>query len=106
VALKCHDDPYLSLTDTALKKLGVERNAKFIVSDVLPALQILHHNVLIGTLPERSSKIVSKKFKLVFKPLPFEIPKVEIKMVWHKQIDNDPGHRWLREIILNTMRSD
>ncbi|MDZ4191682.1 MAG: LysR family transcriptional regulator, partial [Pseudomonas sp.] len=30
-------------------------------------------------------------------PLPFDMPAVQISLIWHRQQHHDPAHSWLRE---------
>jgi hypothetical protein len=32
---------------------------------------------------------------------PFEIPRITESMQWHIRFEEDPGSRWLRELILS-----
>jgi DNA-binding transcriptional LysR family regulator len=33
-------------------------------------------------------------------PLPFATPETREVVIWHKRNEPDPGHAWLREIII------
>ena len=33
------------------------------------------------------------------KELPFQSPEVRSIMLWHRRLDDQPGHRWLREVV-------
>jgi DNA-binding transcriptional LysR family regulator len=37
---------------------------------------------------------------LVAKPLPFEVPSLELYVMWHPREAANPFHRWLRESLL------
>jgi DNA-binding transcriptional LysR family regulator len=36
---------------------------------------------------------------LTMRPLPFPSPKVSLSMIWHRRLDHDPAHRWLRTTL-------
>ena len=36
-------------------------------------------------------------FALQVAPLPFDMPAVQISLIWHRQQHHDPAHLWLRE---------
>ena len=38
-------------------------------------------------------------------PLPFASPVVPTGMLWHRRFDNQPAHRWLRSLVLETARA-
>jgi DNA-binding transcriptional LysR family regulator len=36
---------------------------------------------------------------LTMRPLPFSSPQVSLSMIWHRRLDHDPAHRWLRTTL-------
>lgn len=36
---------------------------------------------------------------LTMRPLPFPSPQVSLSMIWHRRLDHDPAHRWLRTTL-------
>jgi len=62
--------------------------------------QAISHTDMIGTLPEKAAHSFAEHHKLsvVPSPLPFETP---VYLMWPKSLHNDPGHRWLRELLIN-----
>jgi DNA-binding transcriptional LysR family regulator len=37
-------------------------------------------------------------------PLPLRMPETREVLVWHKRNEPDPGHAWLREILIEVAR--
>jgi hypothetical protein len=37
-------------------------------------------------------------------PLPMKVPELEFIQVWHKRYEGDPGHCWLRDLVLDAVR--
>lgn len=91
-----------SLTDQALRKLGVKREVKVQLMQILPGLQVLQHSNLIATIPRSVAKMALDTFNLKTLELPFKIEAMPVLMLWHKMHDYDPGHQWLRDIILHS----
>jgi hypothetical protein len=40
-----------------------------------------------------------KSYPIEIKELPFKSPEVRSIMLWHRRLDDSPGHRWLREVV-------
>ena len=59
---------------------------------------------LIATLPEHIALAVEKLASIKVLPLPFETPETREVVIWHKRNEPDPGHAWLREIIIEGAR--
>jgi len=38
-------------------------------------------------------------------PLPVTTPEITVSLLWHPRLDADPGHRWLRKVVLETIGS-
>ena len=36
--------------------------------------------------------------------LPVPTPELSISVMWHPRVHADPGHRWLRQVIVSTCR--
>ena len=39
-------------------------------------------------------------------PLPMKIPELEFIQIWHKRYEGDPGHCWLRDLVLEAVRKN
>jgi DNA-binding transcriptional LysR family regulator len=37
-------------------------------------------------------------------PLPLRMPEIREVLVWHKRNEPDPGHAWLRDILIEVAR--
>jgi LysR family transcriptional regulator, mexEF-oprN operon transcriptional activator len=58
----------------------------------------------IATLPVYAAKAYAQKTGLTYSPVPFSMPDFEISMIWHVRLDKDPGHRWLRALVAESVR--
>jgi DNA-binding transcriptional LysR family regulator len=59
---------------------------------------------LIATLPEHLAVTLEKLAPVKVLPLPFETPETREVVIWHKRNEPDPGHAWLRDIIIDAAR--
>ena len=56
---------------------------------------------LVGTLTRRLADSIADLIGLQILPLPFSMPKVNASLVWHRARENDLGHRWFRNRLLD-----
>ena len=92
----------LGWIDQALGHIGKKRRISIFTRHYsMPALLALD-NDLVATLPSRVAKMQSDNKNLVLKTPPFEIPEFELKMAWSPLLNNNPAHRWLRQLIFDT----
>jgi DNA-binding transcriptional LysR family regulator len=91
------------IVDSSLEKIGVKRSIRVSIPQFALTPWIFLNNDLVVTIPktlgEEFLKILPVKS---FKP-PVEIQKLEGQMIWHKRNNNDPGHIWLREKIVQSI---
>ena len=90
--------PAVSSVDEALHKLRATRRVAARVPSVLSALSLAAISDLASTTLTRAVSCFGDR--LVARPLPFEVPHVELCLLWHPRDSTDPLHRWLREDLL------
>jgi len=59
---------------------------------------------LITALPERLAQHLSQFAPLRIFPLPLRMPEIREVLVWHKRNEPDPGHAWLRDILIEVAK--
>jgi DNA-binding transcriptional LysR family regulator len=88
----CED---MGFIDEALAGRGLAR----VVSATVPMhslIMMLIGSGALAVVPRRVAADVTAVLPLVMRPLPFPSPRVALSMIWHRRLDNDPAHRWLR----------
>jgi DNA-binding transcriptional LysR family regulator len=63
------------------------------------AVQVLTRTDLLGVLPRRFVQASGGADGLHLTALPFEMPLVEVGLLWHRRHERDAGQRWLRETV-------
>ncbi len=84
--------------DTALEKLGLEREITTMVSGFSAALTLARSTDLVATVPERYTAVLRTGMHQF--SLPIEVPEITVSMLWHPRFDVDGTHRWLRSSVL------
>jgi DNA-binding transcriptional LysR family regulator len=84
--------------DDALAERGLAR----LVSAKVPLhslILMLIGSEAIAVVPRRVAADLVAICPLAMRPLPFRSPRVTLSMIWHRRLDNDPAHRWLRATV-------
>jgi DNA-binding transcriptional LysR family regulator len=84
--------------DDALAEHGLAR----LVSAKVPLhslILMLIGSEAIAVVPRRVATDLVAICPLAMRPLPFPSPRIALSMIWHRRLDNDPAHRWLRGTV-------
>lgn len=79
---------------------GLNRRIALRVPHFMVVPMILERTDLVATVPSRVARVFERmgRFKTLRPPVP--IPPADVGVHWHERFDQDPGNRWLRELLL------
>ncbi len=86
--------------DAALAAQGLQRRFRLTVPHYVALGDVLGHSDLIATVPERFALRVARPFGLALRPLPLAVEGSAIHQFWHGRLHRDPGHQWLRALVV------
>ncbi|MDD1783515.1 LysR substrate-binding domain-containing protein [Enterovibrio sp. ZSDZ35] len=92
------------LLDYKLAELGLDRDIAMYVPDFNSAASLCTHTDLVFTSPSHFANAVAKQLNLQVLPLPTPLPPMAYTLFWHQSQQNDPGHQWLRQLIISRCR--
>ncbi|GIU40107.1 LysR family transcriptional regulator [Shewanella sairae] len=102
VQVRCEGNDWWAL-DYHLADLGHHRRLSTTVPDFYGAVSVCAHSDLIFTLPSSFAQHAKKLYHLVELPLPIEFIPLAYVLLWHERSGDDPGHRWVKEIICESV---
>jgi DNA-binding transcriptional LysR family regulator len=85
--------------DEALERLGRERRVVITVNQFFTAGAVVARSDLLTVLPRSFVPATGFADELAVRPLPFEMPVIEVGLLWHRRHERDPAQRWLRERV-------
>lgn len=91
--------------DEALWKQGVERTIGLQVPSFLAGLLALVKSDLLMNAPVPLGTEAFRALGLRAVRPPFALPRVRLALGWHERFQNDPAHRWVRELAFSIFRS-
>lgn len=92
----------LGWVDDVLKKLGKKRRITVFTRHYQAAALLAEQKNLISTVPSKLARLQLANDRVSIMPPPFEIPPFELKMAWSPLLQNNPEHRWMRNLITET----
>lgn len=93
------DDPTLDFSEIIIAKLGKHRNIPVVLPYSLVALALLKNTLFICILPMKFTNVLKFKASFATSKVPFTIPMIQINQSWHRRINSEPAHQWLRQTI-------
>ena len=82
--------------DLALRSIGQKRRIALRLQHYAALPALLAQSDFIAAVPAA----VATHWQLSNRPLPFDTPKLELQLFWHKSVEHDPAVLWLREFTL------
>jgi DNA-binding transcriptional LysR family regulator len=92
--------------DEKLAALGRSRRVALVINQYAAAVQVVCTTDLLAVLPRRFVQACGAAEALHIAALPFEMPRIEIGLLWHRRHERDAAQRWLREAIVRVAPGD
>jgi len=90
--------------DEALAELGCSRRIVMTVAHFSIAGRVVQGSDLITVLPQSFVPATGYADELVVRPVPFELPRIRVSLLWHPRHEADEGQRWLRRTLAQAAR--
>lgn len=87
------------LIDNELAARGLRRRLRLALPHCLSVLHAVASSDLVACIQESVIERFGKNLNLKSCPEPLGLPPFVLRMVWHRQRDNDPAHVWFRKLI-------
>jgi DNA-binding transcriptional LysR family regulator len=95
------------VVDRALERLRKKRRVVVGASGFLIGAYIAARTDAILTAPSRLLSLMADRLELVLFEPPLPLAEIKIVQAWHARNHDDPGHKWLREMVRDVAaRSD
>lgn len=89
----------LSIEDWFMKQYDVQRRIEVISCDFNTLPQLVVGTNRIATMHKRLAEYYAQYLPLKVIPTPVKLPVMREHLQWHRVMENDPLHRWVREKI-------
>ena len=90
----------LTMIDRDLLTHGIKRRFVYGVPRVWSIPPLVADSDLISFMGRPFAAYLATKFDLDIYEMPVSVPAQIIYMAWHIKMDDDPGHKWLREAMM------
>ena len=83
-----------------LAQKGVQRRITVSLPHFLSAPATLLASDAVLTVGARAAEVLQRNFALKSLPNPLPLPTFVIAQAWHQRAHADPGHAWLRRVLI------
>ena len=105
VGMDPKDVQKLGWVDEALSRLGKKRDIKVFTRNYHVAMQLAYEDGLIATLPTKAAMLHKNDSNYTILKPPFEIPDIDLKMIWSPLLHHDASHIWFRQQVIEAAKS-
>lgn len=93
-----------TVEEAEIERQGIVINDKFLVPSFGGLLYSLAGTQLIATVQRKLADLLAPNLAIRIVPSPVNLATLKETLIWHKRSNDDPGHMWLREILLEAGR--
>ncbi|MHC8314683.1 LysR family transcriptional regulator [Pseudomonas sp. LB3P31] len=90
---------HMSIEEWFMNQYGFNRRLEVITNDFNTLPQLVVGTQRIATMHQRLARLYAEHLPLRILQPPVKIPVMREVMLWHRSVEGDPMHRWLRERI-------
>lgn len=91
--------------DSVFRQNNIERKVVCLLADTQSIYPLVSTSDLAACVGRTMAEHFNQDESLVFLDLPFDLGRVEANVVWTASSDDDDGHRWIREHVIEILRS-
>ena len=108
IALRTSTSHFSSAIDQYLEEMGVAtaRNTTLHVPYLDTIFRMVENSPkYIATIANSSASLCGKKYACVIRPLAIKMPRFRFYIAWDKKFDRDDAHTWMRNTLIEIIRS-
>lgn len=91
--------------DEAVERTGKRMAGIFLLQNFLTVPAMLAGTDVIAALPRGLAMRFAQQYPLQILECPVRLPRVRYAAYWHERSQNDAGHRWLRQAVLEAAKT-
>jgi DNA-binding transcriptional LysR family regulator len=94
-----------SVVQQTVERLGIDLRVGALVPHFLSVPFVVASSDLVATIPRAFVTVLGAQPAVKTLPHPLDLPKVEIRLLWHERFHADAASRWLRDQLVTVFRT-
>lgn len=99
-------DDTRGVVDEALAEQKLQRKVVMTSPGFLAVPFLVRRSPILVTMPSRLARYFVDAFALATSPVPIDLPRFTISLLWHGSFNRDLSHTWLRQTIASLVSED
>lgn len=91
------------LVDEVLAKRGLKRTLALVTPHFAALPFMVARSAVVTTIHAKLATLFASTFGLALSPVPIDLPRITVSMLWHTSYDRDPAQKWLRQEVARVM---
>jgi DNA-binding transcriptional LysR family regulator len=91
--------------DDAVAAHGRKLDVALVVQNFLSVAHTVAQSDLIATVPDRLARSLADRLPLQKLKVPLDLPELRIGVYWHERTQQEPAHRWFRQLLAEVART-
>jgi DNA-binding transcriptional LysR family regulator len=91
--------------DAALDPYGIRRHVQMIKPSFLALPYVLENSDMVACVPVRLAHRMKRMAAVDMFDIPLELPRFNVRMLWHPRTHHDPANEWFRQLIVDCAQS-
>ncbi len=104
-ALRSIDGSMSGWVDQTLAVTGRQRRVVLALPHFFAIGRAVAQGRVIAAVPVQFARATAEDLRLAVYELPFPVPAPDVQLYWHRRREADPGHAWLRGLVLEAARA-
>ena len=94
------NERYKGFFNQDLLELRKNRRIMSEVHNIASIPQVISQTNAIAAMPRELAEFFQQQHPIDIYPFPMSVPSTSFYLTWHKSMNTDKGHQWLRELIM------
>jgi DNA-binding transcriptional LysR family regulator len=99
-ALRSIDGSMSGMVDEAMAATGRRRRVVLALPHFFAIGRAVARGRVIAAVPMQFARATAEDLGLAAYGLPIPVPAPEVRLYWHRRREGDPGHAWLRRLVI------
>ncbi len=96
---------FMSISEGIFRRQGRQPSPRMLLPSFQQTLQLVAATDMVAIVPQKLVERYADQLGLRWIESPIELPVLDEQLFWHPRNDQDPGHRWFRDLLADVINA-